>query len=86
VAERKKKIIVGATRAMFHDQSLPLHLWDETCNTTFMFRIPHQILEMMTLEEAYSSKRLDVGHFNIFGSWVYLHVTKYAWKKLESTT
>ena len=27
VAERKNRSIVGATRVMLHDQSLPLHLW-----------------------------------------------------------
>ena len=41
---------------------------------------------MKTPEEAYSGKRLDVGHFRIFGSSVYCHVTKYTWKKLELTT
>ena len=34
VAERKNKTIVGAARAMLHDQGLPLHLWAEACNTT----------------------------------------------------
>ena len=38
---------------------------------------------MKTLEEAYSGKRLDVGHFKIFGSSIYFHVTKDAWKKIE---
>jgi len=38
---------------------------------------------MKTLEEAYSSKRLDVGHFRIFGSSLYFYVTKNARKKLE---
>ena len=41
---------------------------------------------MKTREEAFSKKRLDVGHFRIFGSLVYFHVTKDAWKKLEPTT
>lgn len=45
----------------------------------------HQILEMNTLEEAYSSKRPDVRHFKIFWSWLYLHVTKYSRKELELT-
>lgn len=27
VAERKNRMIVGAARAMLHDQGLPLHLW-----------------------------------------------------------
>ena len=31
-------------------------------------------------------KRPDVGHFKIFGSSVYCHVTKDAWKKLEAKT
>ena len=33
VDERKNKIIVGAARAMLHDQGLPIHLWAEACNT-----------------------------------------------------
>jgi len=33
---------------------------------------------------AFSGKRPNVGHFRIFGSSVYCHVTKDAWKKLES--
>jgi len=40
---------------------------------------------MKTLEEAFSHKRPDVGHFKIFGSSVYFHVTKDAWKNLELT-
>ena len=41
---------------------------------------------MKTPEEAFSRKRLDVGHFRIFGSSIYFHVTKDARKKLEPTT
>jgi hypothetical protein len=33
VAERKNRAIVGATRAMLHDQRLPLFLWAEACVT-----------------------------------------------------
>lgn len=40
---------------------------------------------MKTPKEDYSDKRPDVGHFRIFGSSVYCHVTKDAWKKLELT-
>ena len=32
VAERKNKTIVGAARAMLHDQGLRLILWVEACN------------------------------------------------------
>ena len=39
---------------------------------------------MSTHEEVFTGKILDVSHFNIFGSSVYVHVTKNARKKLES--
>ena len=32
VAEWKNITIVGAARAMLHDQGLPIHLWAEACN------------------------------------------------------
>ena len=40
---------------------------------------------MSTPEEAYSGKRPDIYHLRIFGSNVYMHVTKDARKKLEQT-
>eukprot|EP00253_Pinus_taeda_P018283 PITA_18283 len=39
VLERKNITIVGATRAMLHDQGLPLHLWAEACNTVVVEEI-----------------------------------------------
>ena len=40
---------------------------------------------MSTPEEAFSGKRPDISHLRIFGSPVYIHVTKDARKKLEPT-
>ena len=40
---------------------------------------------MSTPEEAFTGKKPDVSHFKIFGSFVYVHVTKDARKKLEPT-
>eukprot|EP00253_Pinus_taeda_P012015 PITA_12015 len=73
---------------MLQDQGLSLHLWAEACNTTvYLQNISlHHILGMKKLEEDFSNKRPDVGHFKIFGSSVYFHVTKDARKKLELTT
>jgi len=50
VAERNSKTIIGATRAILHDQGLPLHLWAEAFNTTIYLqnRSPHHILGMKT--------------------------------------
>jgi hypothetical protein len=72
---------------MLHDQGLPMHLWAEACNTAVYVqnRCPHRILGMSTPEEAFTSKKHDVSHFKIFGSSVYVHVTKDSSKNLELT-
>ena len=64
-----------------------MHLWVEACNTTVFVknRCPHQILGMSTPEEAFTSNKLDVSHFKIFGSSINVHVTKDTRKKLEPT-
>jgi hypothetical protein len=86
VIERKNKMIVGATRAMLHDEGLPMHLWAEACNTTVYVQnhFPHRVLGMNTTGEAFTSKKPNVSHFKIFGSYIYVHVTKNARKKMES--
>ena len=78
---------MGAARAMLHDQGLPIHLWVEACNTTVYVQnhFPHKILGMSTPEEEFSGKRPDISHLRIFGSLVYIHVTKDSRKKLEPT-
>ena len=78
---------MGATRATLDDPGLLLHLWVEACNKMIFVqnRCPHRILGMSTLEEAFTGKKPDVLHFKIFGSYVYVHVTKDARKKLEPT-
>lgn len=85
MAKKKNRTIIGEAQEMLHDQGLPLHLWAEACNTIVYFqnRILHCILGMKTPEEAFSNKTPDVGHFKIFGSSVYFHVTKDARKKLK---
>jgi hypothetical protein len=88
VMERKNRMIVGATRVMLHDEGLPMNLWEEACNTAVYVQncCPHRILGMSTPEEAFTGKKHDVSHFKIFGSSVYVHVTKDSRKKLEPTT
>ena len=57
-------MIVGAARAMLHDQGLPMHLWDEACNTAVYVKnhFPHRVLGMSTPEETFTSKKPDVSH------------------------
>jgi len=82
VAERKNKSIVGDDWEMLRDQGLPLHLWDEACNTIIYVqnRSPHLILGMSTPKEYFLGKKPDVSHFRIFGSSVYYHISKDARK------
>jgi len=87
VVERNNRSIVGAAKAVLHDQILPLHLWAKPCNTTTYLQnmSPHKILSMSTPEEDFSGKKPDVSHFKIFGSSVYYDVFKESSKKLELT-
>jgi hypothetical protein len=87
VAERKNRTIVGVAQAMLHDQGLPMHLWEEACNTMVYVQnhCPHRVLGMSTPEEDFTGNKPDVSHFKNFGSSVYVHVTKDAKKKLEPT-
>jgi transposase InsO family protein len=87
VTERKNRTIVGATRAMLHDQGLPMHLWVEACNIVVYVQncCPHRVLGMSTPKEAFTGNKPNFYHFKIFGSSVYVHVTKDARKKMEPT-
>ena len=52
VAERKNRSIVGAAKAMLHDQGLPLFLSAEACNIAVYLEnmSPHRALGHVTLE------------------------------------
>jgi hypothetical protein len=80
-------MIVGVAQAMMHDHGLLMHLWEKSCNTAVYVQshCPHRILGMSTPEEDFTGKKPDVSHFKIFGSSVYVHVTKDSRKKLEPT-
>ena len=73
---------------MLHDQGLPIHLWAEACNIAVYVKNHSldRVLGMSTLEEAFFGKKPGISHLTIFGSPVYIHVTKDARKKLEPTT
>jgi hypothetical protein len=85
VSERKNKTIIKATKAMIHDQSLPMTLWAEACMTVLYFqkRSPHQILKNSTPKEAFVRVKLEIGHLRIIGCPVYFHVPKEKRSKLD---
>jgi hypothetical protein len=84
-AERKNRTIIEATKAMIHDQNVPMILWAEASMTTMYVqkRSPHQILKNMIPEEAFTEVKPEIGHFKIFGCPVYFHVPKEKRSKLD---
>ena len=87
VAERKNCAIVGASRAMLHDQSLPFFLWAEACSTTIFVqnRSSYRALGCKNPEEMFIRKKPKIGHFRIFGCLTYSHVPSVKRTKLEAT-
>jgi hypothetical protein len=82
---RKNRTIIEATKAMMHDQSLPMILWVEECMTTVYVqnRSSHQILKNITPKESFTGVKPEIGHFRIFGCPVYFHVPKEKRSKLD---
>jgi len=78
VAERKNHSIVEVVHAMLHDQGLPKFPWADATNIVVYVqnRGPHQALDSKALEEMFTSKKLDVSHFRIFGSPIYFMCRK----------
>jgi hypothetical protein len=60
---------------------------EESCNIAAYVQnhCPHRVLFMSTPKEAFNGKKPDVSHFKIFGSSIYVHVTKDSRKKLKPT-
>ena len=83
VADRENRTIMEATRAMLHDQDLPMHLWTEVVRTTVYVqnRTLHRVLENKT--QVFSGKKLKVNHLKIFGCPVYIHISKEKRTKLD---
>jgi hypothetical protein len=87
VAERKNRAIVGVVKEMLYEEDLPRFLWVEACNTAVYIqnKSPHKVLGRKTPEEVFIGKKLEIGHFRIFGCLVYCHVPSEKRTKLEAT-
>ena len=87
MAERKNRSIMGAARAMLHDQSLPFFLWAEACSTIVyvLNRSLHHAFGCKTPKEMFTRRMPEIGHFRIFGGPTYSHVPSKKRTKLEAT-
>ena len=65
-----------------------MFLWAESCSTTVYVqnKCPHWRLRDMTPKEAFTSEKLEIGHFKIFGCPVYIHVPRERRTKLEPSS
>ena len=88
VAERKNRSIVGAARAMLHDQSLPFFLWAEACSIVVYLqnRSPHRAVGNKKTKNSFTGKKPEVSHFRIFGCLTFSHVPFEKRTKLDPTT
>ena len=66
---------------------MPHFLWAKAYNTIVYIqsRVPHKVLGRMTPKESFTSKKLDVSHFKIFGSLAYYHIPGDTCNKLDQT-
>ena len=64
---------------------LPYLLWEEVSSTSIYVqnRSSHIALGDKTLEEAFTSENLEVGHLRIFGCPIYIHVLEEKRMKME---
>ena len=67
-----------ATRAMLHDQDIPMHLWVEAARTAVYVHnhTPHRVIQNKTPEEVFSGNKPEVSHLRIFGCPLYIHIPK----------
>lgn len=68
VAERKNRTIVEATKALIHDQDLPMHLWEEATRTVVYVqnKSPQRILGNKTPKEARSQPLEDIWMSSVY--------------------
>jgi len=61
---------------MLNEKNLPNYFWAKAAITTIyiMNQTPTSTVHGMTLEEKFTSKKLDVSHLRMFGCIAYVHV------------
>jgi transposase InsO family protein len=85
VAEQKNRSLKEMASCMLHAKSLPQRLWAEAlnCATYIQNRSPHRSIKDKTPYEAWSSLKLEVTHFRIFGSRAWAQIPSEKRKALD---
>jgi transposase InsO family protein len=85
VAEWKNKSLKETASCMLHAKSLRQRLWLEAlnCATYIQNRSPHRSVKDKTPYKAWSSLKLEVAHFHIFGSRAWAQIPSEKRKALD---
>ena len=85
VAERRNRTLKEMANCMLQSKGLGLSFWAEAinCANYIINRTPTKVLNNITPEEAWSSIKLDVSHFRVFGSEAWAHIPDEKHKALE---
>ncbi len=78
IIEQKNKTILEEVINMAMESYFPTYLWIEVVNTaTYLTnRNPACSNGGLSLKHVYSGKALNLSHLKVFGSLVYIHVSK----------
>jgi hypothetical protein len=85
VAERKNHTLKEMANCMLQSKGLSLCFWAQAINCVnyIVNRTPTKALKNITLEEEWSSIKLDVSQFCVFGSEAWVHIPNAKHKALE---
>ena len=85
VAERKYCTLKERANCMLQSKGLGLSFWEEAinCANYIINRTHTKVLKNITPEKAWSSIKLDVSHFHVFGSEAWAHIHNEKHKALE---
>ena len=85
VVERKNRTLKEMANCMLQSKGLGLNFWAKAinCANDMVNRTPTKVLKNISPEEAWSSIKLDVSHFRVFGSDAWAHIPDVKHKALE---
>ena len=85
VAERKNRTLKEMANCMLQSKGLSLNFLEEVinCANYIVNHTPTKVLKNITPKEAWSSIKLDVSHFHVFGSEAWAHIPDEKHKALE---
>lgn len=85
IAERANRKLVEKAKCMLFDADLHVSYWAEAVNMAayILNRSANAVLDTVTPEEAWTGKKVNVSHLQIFGNPVMMHIPKQKRRKWD---